>query len=146
MTDYSELKKLAENALGDWYESGELRYEDRSGYTCGLHHDDEYFIAAANPAAVLALIAENEKLKADLRDSKDAKLGLSWALGEINGENEKLRKDASRHRWLREHQFDVGSFYDVSEYNHKAWFEHIDDESIDRCISEDTEFAAENGL
>jgi hypothetical protein len=91
------------------------------------------------------LRAENEKLKADLREMKDANLGLNWAIGEINGENDDLRKDAIRHRWLREHQFDIGSFYDVSEYNHKAWFEHIDDESIDRCISEDTEFAAENG-
>lgn len=47
------------------------------------------------PEIVLAssydeLIAENEKLKADLREAKDAKLGLSWAIGEIKAENEKL--------------------------------------------------------
>ena len=62
MADYTELKRLAEASLGEWYEIGELRCEDRSGYINGLHHDDEYFIAAANPDAVLALIAENEEL------------------------------------------------------------------------------------
>lgn len=68
MTDYTELKRLAEASLGEWYEYGELRCEDRSGYINGLHHDDEYFIAAANPAAVLALIAENEALRQVLQD------------------------------------------------------------------------------
>lgn len=63
MTDYSELKRLAEASMGEWYEIGELRCEDRSGYINGLHHDDEYFIAAANPAAVLALIAELEQAR-----------------------------------------------------------------------------------
>lgn len=46
MTDYSELKRLAEAAIGsDW--SGGKAYD---------------FMVAANPAAVLALIAENEAL------------------------------------------------------------------------------------
>lgn len=71
MTDNTELKRLAEASLGDWYEVGELRCEDRSGYINGLHHDDEYFIAAANPAAVLALIAENERVKARLCVCRD---------------------------------------------------------------------------
>lgn len=60
MIDYVELKRLAENALGDWFESGELRYEDKSGYMNGLHHDDEYFIEAANPATILELIGDHE--------------------------------------------------------------------------------------
>lgn len=71
MSDNTELKRLAEASLGDWYEVGELRCEDRSGYINGLHHDDEYFIAAANPAAVLALIAENERVKARLCVCRD---------------------------------------------------------------------------
>ncbi|MDR8369261.1 hypothetical protein NM213_04955 [Pseudomonas lactis] len=71
MADYTELKRLAEASLGEWYEIGELRCEDRSGYINGLHHDDEYFIAAANPAAVLALIAENEELGRYLSTCRD---------------------------------------------------------------------------
>ena len=46
-----------------------------------------------NPAAVQALIAENECLRADLREVKDAKLGLSWAIGEIMGERDRLKVD-----------------------------------------------------
>lgn len=64
------------------------------------------FMVAARDG-VLALIAENERLKTDLREQKDAKLGLSWAIGEIMGERdqlrievEALRKDAERYRWL----------------------------------------------
>ena len=85
MTDYTELKRLAENSLGDWYESGELRYEDRSGYTCGLHHDDEYFIAAANPSAVLALIAENEKIRGLLAEKLIGQTMLTGIIPEDGG-------------------------------------------------------------
>lgn len=53
------------------------------------------------------LKSESEKLKADLREAKDAKLGLSWAIGEImgerdklNGENDELRKDSERLDWM----------------------------------------------
>lgn len=41
----------------------------------------------------IKLIAESEKLKVDLREVKDAKLGLSWALGEIMGERDKLKAE-----------------------------------------------------
>lgn len=73
MADYTELKRLAEACtIGEWYLAGELRYEDRrSGDLHGLHHDDERFIAAANPTAVLALIAENERVKARLCVCRD---------------------------------------------------------------------------
>lgn len=71
MIDHTELKRLAQASLGEWYAFGELRCEDRSGYINGLHHDDEYFIAAANPAAVLSLIAENEALRSALQAITD---------------------------------------------------------------------------
>ncbi len=58
-------------------------------------------------------------------------------------ENELLRKDAERLRWLRRYEFDIGSYHGVHEHNAAAWFEHIDDESIDRCIAEEEQFAKE---
>lgn len=65
MADIEKLKALAEKAgPGSWYEAGELRYHcSRSGDTHGLHHDEDRFIAAASPAAVLELIAEVERLR-----------------------------------------------------------------------------------
>jgi hypothetical protein len=77
MTDYSELKRLAAAARpGPWSAEGDELYWLEDGYTkhlmetyegSDLCHDAEHpanlrFIAAANPAAVLALIAENEQL------------------------------------------------------------------------------------
>lgn len=109
MNDYTELKRLAENALGDWFESGELRYEDRSGYMNGLHHDDEYFIEAANPATVLALIADRERLERAVSEALGLIDGQTEILyqrrhmiGQLESEVESLRKDAERYRWLRD--------------------------------------------
>lgn len=106
MSDYSELKKLAEAATpGPWISAGPSfgsdspRYceevlVDREGdeddtYTvceapAGLRSEstsDMVFIAAANPATVLALISEVDRLTADntsLRGSC-AKLGAEHA-------------------------------------------------------------------
>ena len=49
MSDYSELKRLADEAIVFAGLNGEISYAQ------------ELFIAAANPTAVLALIAENER-------------------------------------------------------------------------------------
>lgn len=75
MTDYSELKRLAEAATaGPWVSGGNWVSTVRGNSVADCPRGDEEFIAAANPAAVLALIAENEA----------------------------LRKDAERYRWLRD--------------------------------------------
>ncbi len=77
MTDKTELKRLAEAAPGGpWVSENDSLYFKDGGYTRHLldsdaGHDVEpeayyaalKFIAAANPAAVLALIAENQALK-----------------------------------------------------------------------------------
>lgn len=77
MTDYTELKRLAETApSGPWLAENDSLYFRDDGYTRHLldadaGHDVEdeayyaalNFIVAANPAAVLALIAENERLQ-----------------------------------------------------------------------------------
>lgn len=111
--DIAKLKALAEAAtpgrVHDRLDScgGGLKYEcfgddgslvlkvdhknDEWGFVGDKGEADEAFFLACTPAAVLALIAENEKLKVDLREVKDAKLGLSWAIGEIMGERDQLR-------------------------------------------------------
>jgi hypothetical protein len=76
MTDYSELKRLAEEATpGPWKaqhpNAGQRGSEvaDASGLNqicADLGPTHALYIAAANPAAVLALIAENERLGGDL--------------------------------------------------------------------------------
>ena len=70
MSDYSKLKELAEAATpGPWYQHGGIMQvlSHDCETVCETFEDDgecpdAQFIAAANPAAVLALIAENEQL------------------------------------------------------------------------------------
>lgn len=58
MNDYTELKRLAEAAAKHgWYQSGAF------GLSRITEESEESFVVAASPAAVLALIAENERLK-----------------------------------------------------------------------------------
>ena len=65
MTDYTELKRLAEAAAqGHWNQDGfEVQNDDIKDYrvACCNRLTDAKFIAAASPAAVLALIAKNER-------------------------------------------------------------------------------------
>lgn len=77
--------------------------------------ETEDFIAAANPAAVLALLGEIERLQeiydhlTQLRETDGFK---SWsealcAVSKLKAENESLRKDAERYRWIRVQQWDA---------------------------------------
>ncbi|MCR6975196.1 hypothetical protein NS833_15120 [Pseudomonas aeruginosa] len=83
MTDINKLKELAVRALpfapGEWFvENGIDQVRDcANDFVCETGEDEPIkasFIAAANPQAILKLIAEVEH----------------------------LRKDAARYRWLRE--------------------------------------------
>ncbi|MDF3188051.1 hypothetical protein [Pseudomonas paracarnis] len=63
MIDYTELKRLAEAATaGPWVHGGNWVSTERGNSVADCPRGDEKFIAAANPSAVLALIAENERL------------------------------------------------------------------------------------
>jgi len=96
MSNYDELKRLAEAApKGPWYGPDKTAHRgtvfdcDLGSLLCYESIESEQdacvaYVAAANPAAVLALIAENEA----------------------------LRKDADRYRWLREPARDVGLVLD----------------------------------
>lgn len=75
MADYDELKRLAEKAaLGPWGQDGYDVLVDgnasRRIARCSWLSDAQ-FIAAANPSAVLALIAENETLRNDKSEPCD---------------------------------------------------------------------------
>lgn len=74
MGKLEELKQLAETATpGPWrfVEQGMRRIEnsDTEAFVCegaALESEDARFVAAANPAAILALIAEVESLRKEL--------------------------------------------------------------------------------
>lgn len=123
MSDHSELKSIAEKApTGPWVVENDSLFFKEEGYTrhmldADAGHDvtekDYYaalkFIAAANPAAVLALIAEVESLREHkqlLVDLREADGYESWAsvlvmVDKLKAENEDLRKDAERYRFIR---------------------------------------------
>ncbi|WP_053183569.1 hypothetical protein [Pseudomonas thivervalensis] len=82
MTGHTELKRLAEAApAGPWYQHGGIKQVvDRDcEAVCETFEEDgdcpvARFIAAANPTAIKALIAENEALRMALtyiRDTSD---------------------------------------------------------------------------
>lgn len=104
-----ELKELAEAAGSyEWYAAGDLRYcDDKTGETHGLHHDDGRFIAAASAAAILALLAEIERLKAENEDYKSGQDRYEQIIEDLKAENEALRKDAKRYRFLRNQHWPV---------------------------------------
>ena len=107
MNDYTELKRLAEAAVGKTYSSGEKFF----------------FSAEATPEQVLALIAENDSsrkhwqnesnnvqaLMVEVARLKAENAGLQTGYeayervnAELNAETEALRKGAERYRWLQQ--------------------------------------------
>lgn len=118
MIDIKELKTLAEaaNPNDPWYKPGDLRYaDDKTGEIHGVDHHADGFIAAANPAAVLELIAEIQRLRetpanqlaeAIVRTvvqgaAAGVQSGIMTTVQQLREENEALRKDAERYQWLR---------------------------------------------
>ncbi|WP_426100125.1 ead/Ea22-like family protein [Pseudomonas sp. PSPC3-3] len=85
MADYTELKRMAEAAPeGPWYQHGGIKQVVNHDCETVCETFEEHgdcptarFIAAANPATVLALIAENEALRKErdnLREDRDGLL------------------------------------------------------------------------
>ena len=125
MTDYSRLKRLAEAATrGPWFwDKGEDPLPHTYGIAGGADEEqmvvnqefgiefkeDAYFIAAANPATVLELIAENERLQASILGYQMGAKAEAEEADRLRGEVKELRKErdwyADAYRGMRE---DVG--------------------------------------
>lgn len=102
MTDINKLKELAVRALpfapGEWFvENGIDQVRDcANDFVCETGEDDPIkasFIAAANPQAILKLIAEVERLRIGLKGDFDLDAWLEWTRekDQIKAENEALR-------------------------------------------------------
>ena len=97
MSDYTELKLAAEAASqGRWNQDGfDVQSDDINDYRVARCNRlaDAKFIAAANPAAVLALIAETERLERLALDSVNAEYAGSMDLESICAERDQLRAE-----------------------------------------------------
>ncbi|HEC0389240.1 TPA: hypothetical protein R1R58_006586 [Pseudomonas aeruginosa] len=117
MTDINKLRELAVRALpfapGEWFvENGIDQVRDcANDFVCETGEDDPIkasFIAAANPKAILGLIAEVERLKAELSQCASALPG-TYYMDPPDGGNvsipeqiRRMAKDAARYRALRQ--------------------------------------------
>lgn len=107
MSDYSELKRLAESATpGPWSYDGSYvcpaRVEDGTTYVetwrsvADCHQSENTkFIAAANPAAVLSLTAELDRLKSELAGLRTGYDAYEKIVADLRAENESLREGAN---------------------------------------------------
>ncbi len=88
MSDHTELKRLAElTAIHGWYQLGSFGLSRITGEA------EESFVVAASPAAVLALIAENERLEQknanqseSIREYQDLVMGGDVSLGMLKAD------------------------------------------------------------
>ena len=97
MTDLNkqELRRLAERASPayEWYAPCDLRYaDDKTGEVHGLNHDDDSFISAANPAAILSLLDEVDSARSTSQYWKDEHLAANAEIERLRAEGEALRK------------------------------------------------------
>lgn len=115
MTDYTELKQLAEKASpGPWWidshgmtmmsmpglkvvfnhpaEGAAVRNEETGNLSHWRNDWDASYIAAANPAAILALIAENESAHKHWQNESNNVQVLLAEIALLKAENEALRK------------------------------------------------------
>lgn len=99
MSDYSELKRLAEAALRNWPDSKLFERPE-----C------ERFIDATRPDVVLALISEVEGLRhgwysdecCNIRFWPEELSESKQEIDRLEAEVESLRKDAERYHWIRQ--------------------------------------------
>ncbi|AVR83682.1 TPA: hypothetical protein L4A96_005459 [Pseudomonas aeruginosa] len=103
MTDTNKLKELAERARdkGDWYKASSVDAFPE-------FHVDQEFMVATSPDVVLWLIAEVERLEAELSQCASALPG-TYYMDPPDGGNvsipeqiRRMAKDAARYRGLRD--------------------------------------------
>jgi len=117
--DTNELKRLAEAATkskwttdGQWDVMSAESDQLNDGYVIAQFQGPDRkanaaFIAAANPATVLALIAENERLERETKRVNASWHGMKRDLDQLKAENEALRKDKDRIDALESNFWDV---------------------------------------
>lgn len=95
--DHAELARLAERCTsGDpWYKDGDLRGRQSFGQFLS---QDRAFIAAASPATVLALLAENAALRAERTFQIEQKEGAEDALFDGMSRATEAERALSEHR------------------------------------------------
>ena len=109
----SELRKLAEAALSlnePWWDLGDARV------STSFCDQDAAYIAAANPATVIGLMDEidrlrNEAVAADIRIANDA-----LVIAGLTAERDAAQADAKRLEWLSQQGVSFG-FQDIYEGN-----------------------------
>jgi hypothetical protein len=171
MTDLQKLKALAEAApVGPWYPPDEGSHSGMV-FDCDLGSLLSYesidterdacvkYVAATNPAAVLELIAEIERLTADNR-SKNGSLAsygkqisalqravknrdkvlakVSAERDQLKADNEALRKDAERYRFVR-NPIARGSSLAIWHEGRMPMFSGIADVAIDSDMSKEAQ-------
>lgn len=113
MTDYSELKRMAEAAIKSGAENGERWPQDDDWFEPERYGAELEYVKSISPAAVLALIADLEEARDGMKHSCAIRLKkeierLQRESGQLKTEVEALRKDAERYRWLKSmHWFEV---------------------------------------
>jgi len=130
MTDYTELKRAAEAASrGSWSQDGfDVQNDDIEDYRvsrCNLLADAK-FIAAANPAAVLALIAQIEQDETHLRAFSSVAETAIAERYQLKAENEALRDD------IEQSDYDANAWRNGEE---SVWIEVFNSEGDDPFIS-----------
>ncbi|HBP5168195.1 TPA: hypothetical protein L5674_002009 [Pseudomonas aeruginosa] len=128
MTDTNKLKELAAQYLAN---------------PSGTAGEDSEFRAAANPQAILGLIAEVERLESEIDQCANALSG-TYYMDPPDGGNvsipeqiRRMAKDAARYRWLRERDLETisrgGVFAGMTPENIVLNLEDLDAE-IDAAI------------
>lgn len=100
MKDYSELKMLAESVGEAGYHWGRRDWAVRQ------------LERSCNHETILDIIAELEILKYDCKVANSCVNAEKKESKRIRDENESLKKDAARYRWLRDESIDPGSVID----------------------------------
>ena len=101
----------------------------------GYAHDEKYWWRDD--------VSLEEHIAKQIQDALAGQMILSSERDLLKSELESLKQDAARYRWLRQYDFDIGSYHPEGDFSHESWFERFDDQSIDRMIAEEIAFEEE---
>jgi hypothetical protein len=141
MNAYAKLKELALAATpGPWASGGNwVSTQKDNASIADCSRGDEKYIAAANPAAVLGLIADNERQLDEKLAWQESEAVIRAERDALKAECEGLRKDAERYRWLRARDLDTikdgGVFAGMTPQN-TVLNEETLDEAIDAAMGQ----------